>query len=455
MLSMKRFFIVLFGFISALLLMVVSFVYFFDVNDHIDWINAQIKQSTGYDIRFEQFENNWSMENKISLIEVSLYQQQKRIGLIKKLDIQIDKIDLWQRQLNINSINLSGVELDFDSSLTPSYTASADIVASKNAPTNTQLQVDQPSLSRLNQQQVDWEKLHIAYFNVTDLNVAIRHQGKTLVLNGVDLALTNLSLIHNQQLQAFPLTLQLQSTVDALQFTDGEQRIQITDLNLSTEGDLLARQAKLSLALGKSDIVLPQQQNIAIDSINLSLTFDKDNLSLDALKLNAFSGEVIAQADAIFDISLFPQPTVKLKQITLQSLIAKDMQILIPDFLVSEATEQGIEGPQKDSFLPVESVFLKLLQLQNINIASANADLPIFLDSLQLQLNDLYLISQNQWINLPLNSHQGGSLNMAFERLNWQQMSVEAFTMSGSLKENQQSLMLLKQRILDQVPVKQ
>ncbi|WP_413700986.1 hypothetical protein ACLKMH_04190 [Psychromonas sp. KJ10-10] len=109
--KMKRFFIIVFSALCFIVVCISCFIYLFNINDYSKWISEQLKLTTGYDVRFEMLENNWLTENKLSVVGLSLYQQDMRIVYINRLDVEIENLDLWSRQLMIKKLHLKGLSL--------------------------------------------------------------------------------------------------------------------------------------------------------------------------------------------------------------------------------------------------------------------------------------------------------------------------------------------------------
>ncbi|GLS90559.1 hypothetical protein GCM10007916_16260 [Psychromonas marina] len=437
MLNMKRFFIAISLLLVLLIALVISFIALFDVNDYRDWASDQIKQSTGYDVRFQSIENHWLAEKRFSLIGVTLYQQQQRVMRIEKLDIEVDKLELWQRLLAIKSINISGVEVD--KPLFGLATTTQTVSENDNVPPQNSVKL----------QKLAWQRLHINRLNISAVNGVIEHQGQRLMLEGGQLELQDLLVINNQQLQLVPVNADITLAFKHLQLQAPQQQLQIDNLQLSAQGDLLQRQAKLDITTSSIVTGLSAQQLITVDALQLGLQFNKNRLLLEHLNIDAFSGSLAMQADAVLDIKLLPKPSVSVQQVTLHSLLAHDMSIDIPTWLMPAEQQNISDEQQKNELLPLQVLLIKQLKLDNISVYSANSALPLQLKNLQLTLNDLYLIEQQRWINFPPDDAQAGSFSLAFERLGWQETLIEQLSIAGSLSDDDQGLLLLKQLLFE------
>ncbi|WP_284203678.1 AsmA family protein [Psychromonas marina] len=434
---MKRFFIAISLLLVLLIALVISFIALFDVNDYRDWASDQIKQSTGYDVRFQSIENHWLAEKRFSLIGVTLYQQQQRVMRIEKLDIEVDKLELWQRLLAIKSINISGVEVD--KPLFGLATTTQTVSENDNVPPQNSVKL----------QKLAWQRLHINRLNISAVNGVIEHQGQRLMLEGGQLELQDLLVINNQQLQLVPVNADITLAFKHLQLQAPQQQLQIDNLQLSAQGDLLQRQAKLDITTSSIVTGLSAQQLITVDALQLGLQFNKNRLLLEHLNIDAFSGSLAMQADAVLDIKLLPKPSVSVQQVTLHSLLAHDMSIDIPTWLMPAEQQNISDEQQKNELLPLQVLLIKQLKLDNISVYSANSALPLQLKNLQLTLNDLYLIEQQRWINFPPDDAQAGSFSLAFERLGWQETLIEQLSIAGSLSDDDQGLLLLKQLLFE------
>lgn len=413
--------------ISALLLglcsvSVVGFVYFLDINDHSDWITKQIKQTTGYDLRFEHFKNSWFLDKSFALTGVALYQKGQRVVYIKQLDLQVDKLDLWQRELDIQFITLQGIDIDFTAEAIP-----LALNSPSQSPKEKQYQVVQ---------NMAWDRLHIGTFQLIDLNVALQKQDKKLQLKEASITLNDLLVIERKQLKIVPLNLDLATTFNTLTLSDDQQKMALHNLQLSVQADLLQRQARLNVSMESMAL----QADHSFQSLKLSMQLDQDILRIENFSIDTFTGHLAMQADILLALTIFPKLDIKVKQVTLQSLLARDMQLTIPAFKMAVNDKNKAH---KNTLLPIETLLLKDLQLSNINVRSENEAFPLLITALDLQLSNVTPIRNFQWLDLPNHREQAGSFSVAFERLNWQQAEIEQFSVMGSLSEHDQGLNLL------------
>ncbi|WP_022942658.1 AsmA family protein [Psychromonas hadalis] len=419
---LKRIFLISTLLLGLLSVSIASFVYFLNINDYSDWITTQVKQTTGYDLRFEHFENSWLTDKSFSFTGLALYQQGKRVVYIKQLDLQVDKLDLWQRELDIQFIKLQGVDIDFTQTVIP--------------PVLTSQSQSQTEKQRRIIQSIAWERFHVGKFQLIDLNVALQKEDKNLLLKEASITLNDLLIIERQQLKMLPVSLDLVTTFNSLTLSNKQQSMFLQNLQLSAQADLLQRKARLNLSL-ESMALQPDQQ---FHALQLTMQLEQEKLRIAHFSADAFSGNLTMQADVLLALTLFPLPDIQVKEVILQSLLAQDMQLTIPAFK-REANEKD-KASQK-ALLPIETLLLKGLQLKNINIRSENAAFPLFITALDLQLSDFTPIRNYQWLDLPSHHEQTGSFAVAFERLNWQQAEIEQFSVTGSLSEQDQGLKTL------------
>jgi len=429
MLNWKRFFVGWALFFTATSLLIGSSVYFFDVNDYSNWISEKIESSTGYDLRFERLDNNWIMDNSVSLMGVSLYQQQQHVASIQQIEINIDKLDLWLRQLDINSITLKGVEIEVDmaSLMTKGTTGQKSVVTSKD-------------------KELDWNRLFVKKINIIDLDTLLENKQQRIQIQAMNFDLNDLFIINNNKLQVFPPSINLATQIQSLQLQDNQQEIRFTELKLLLKGELLQRQAQLNVETGSVEIAAEQQPGITLENVKIDLQLAQDNLRLNNLTVDAFSGDLALQGNASLGLTLLPKPDIKVKEVIIEALVIKNMQLIIPQWQASVAHN---ETSLEQQLLPLESLLLKKLQLQNIDIESTNVALPLMLKNLQLNIVELSLIKNNQWLKLIEKSKQAATFHIYSDYFSWEDTIFEQFSVSGSLTKDDQSLLFLQQQLLE------
>lgn len=425
-LNWKRFFILLLMLFALVCIVLGSSVYFINA----EWVSAQVKKETGYDIRFEHFENSWLTDSRLSLAGVSLYRQQQPIVSIKRVDIKVDKLDVWQRQLDINNIHLSGLDIHLELPMNNATGLKKD--------TN----VDSEVSNQGRNEAITWERLHIDSFSITDANISITNQQQQLLVNGMSLYLKDFLVINNQRLQTLPVTLNATAQIKSIALKDANQQLLFDELQLSVEGDLLQRSGHLNMDVDKIELIGALQPAMLFSAIQFTLHLEKNRIDLENFSLNAFSGSLRVQANAMLDINVLPKAEIKLKQVTLQSLLLKDMQLTIPDWQPLTDNAQ-----QSSSLLPMEKLLIKDLHLENIDINSDNNTYPVVLKELDLQLLDLYLVQHHQWLSLGQYTEQESHFSLYFAYLNWQASMIEQFSLAGSLSENETNFLLLREHL--------
>ena len=432
MLNLKRGLLFL-GVLLGLFILVISSIYtFFNVNDYSDWISEQVKKSTGYDVRFEKIEANWSEGKRLSLLGLSIYQQQQQIAFIKRVDLQIDHLDLWQRELELKSIILNGVDINILTPLKLSKTDSEiEIVAGSQ---------NQKTISELTT--IDWERLHIATFEITHLNAVLRHEDKNLSLKQASLTFNDLLLINNQQLQSFPAHLDISSAFETLLLSDDRQTVEINDFNLIVTAGLVQRKVEFIVTAAEIKTNNEAFPAVMLDSIELRLKFEKNKLFLQRFFVNTFSGSLEMTAEALLQINFFPKAAISIKKVALLSLNAQDMSINIPQWQASNNDSQP--APVNIS-LPVEELSIQKANLKNISINGETQQLPWHLKSADVEINNWLVIKDIQLLDPTQDIQKTGSIAIAFKYLRWQDSIIEQFSMDGSLSKRNDDLILLNQ----------
>lgn len=427
--NMKRWLLIIFFFVLSSFVVMTSFIYFFNVNEHSVWISKQVKKHTGYDIRFEHFENQWATEKRFLFSGVSLYQQQQKIAFIAKIALAVDKVDLWQRQLEIKSINLSDVDINLDWPLRLKEATSPNGEA-------TTPEIEIP----ITGQKMAWDRLDIAEFNIENLNIALIFEDKNVSLKKVNMTLNELLIIDHQQLQTLPAKLELLTTFNALSASNNNQKLEINDVSLRTSIDLFKREGKMEVSAGEvsaNSYLSPMR----LTALELSLQLEQQKLSLTHFFVNAFSGSLAVKGDAFLEFNFLPKPALVVDRLEVLSLVAKDLQINIPDFSDKKVTtsNKSVQDP-----FPIQSLSVMNADLNNISILSKAKELPISVKSADVQINNYMVINNYQLIDPTQDLQQSGTIALAFEYLRWENSVIEGFSMESQFDEQKEKLSALK-----------
>jgi len=424
--KLTRFFTLLLLVVSAIFILVGSSVYFFDVNDYSQWLSEQLKQSTGYDIRFEQLENNWVTDDHLAFINVSLYHQQTRVLLIKRVDIQIAHIDLWQQQLQISDITFTGGEW---LSALPQNSAQNPLI--QNEPNHNALAT---------QEALSWQTLTIDKVSFIDFNASLNHGGRHISVQGAKAQLKDLSIIEHQQLVMIPVSVDVNAQVTSLLIADSKKSVQLDGIQVSAQGNLRQQTSKLVIGVDEIAVVPQSLPKMAFSDFSLALQQAQTQFSLDNLSLNAFDGYLVIQGEATTDIRLFPTPRISINEVLLSSVLLKEMWLTLPSIAPFTAADT-----KPTSALPIEALSIQHLQLENIHLNSDNEAFPLLLTDANLAVSDLTLIQQHQWLSLEQYEQQSTPFSVAFDYLQWQDTIIEAFSATGYVNKVDQNMLLLEE----------
>lgn len=421
--KLKRFFIILFSIFCFIVAVISCFIYFFNINDYSKWFSEQLKQTTGYDIRFEMLENNWLKEDKLSVLGLSLYQQGQRIVYIDRLDVDIANLDLWSRQLAVKRLHLKGLELDFRLPL-----AEPD-----NNLENSQQVQREGTVSR----DLPWQKLHISVFQITDMNVTIHHLGKQLLIKDAKVDLQDVLVIDDKKVVLLPEKIDVASHINELEFNHENLNVALQNINLSSKTSLLKRQAELDFSIANIHLGKEGYPPFLLNSLIIQSTFDNNRLTLKDLSFNTFSGSLSTQAEALLAINWLPKPHFKIADIQLNSLNAHDMHILIPNFINFDK-QSNLDTEQYK--MPIESFAIKQMNLENITLISEADVLPLALKSADVQINDLQVIKGGELLTASAERSPRADFSIEFSRLEWQESVIEEFSLSGNLETTELDL---------------
>ena len=429
---MKRFFIIIALLFTLLAGLSGGFVYLFDINDHSQWLSEQIEKRTGYQVRFELIEHSYWQESRFSVSGLSVAIDNKQLLKIEKINVVISELDLWKQNLQVELVELVGVDLYAE------VDALKEVVNSKKG-----------ALEREKKSQLPWSKVQLNKLRISGLNADISNQQQYLRLQQASLSSDSLIIINDNKLVTDLLKGELQFAMKALELQLGaSQAVSVKGLFLRSYFDLAALQAKLTTRVKQLDFRLPEQTKVLVDNGLLEMQLDKNRITLTHLSANAFSGELQLQADAQLAMHLQPSPIVTIDELTVLSLLVKDMQIQIPAFILESASEGAGRGGEKQK-LPIKTLLLKQVNLQNITINSEEKKIPLTIRGLNSRISEFYLLQNNQLVNLPEESNQAGLFVVQCDYLQWADTVSEQLQVAGSLTENDQGLLLLQQLLTE------
>ena len=425
---MKRFFIIVTLLFTLVVGLLAGFVYLFDINDHSQWLSEQIEKSTGYQVHFESIENSYWQESRFSVSGLSVAINKKELLHIDKINIVISELDLWDRQLEVELVELVGVVL---------Y---ADVGALKEV-----LNSKKNVLESENKSQLPWSELQLNKLRITGLNADISNAQQGLRLLQASLSSDNLLIIEDNKVvdTVWQGSLQFSSKTLNLRL-QASQVVAINDFSLRSHFNLVDLKASLAAEIKQFAYSLPEQRELIVNDALLEMQLDKNKLSLTHLSANTLSGELQLQADALLAMHLQPTPKITIDELTIGSLLAKDMQIQIPAFMPDSESEAFVRVDEKKIF-PIKTLLLKQLDLQNLAVNSDEKKLPLTVKGLNVHLQDFYLLQKNQLVSLSEDYKLTGGFTMAFDYFQWADSVTEQFQAAGSFSEDVQQLLILKE----------
>lgn len=409
-----------------------------DINDYSQWISEQIEESTGYQVHFQSIDENLYGQSRLSIVGFSLSLEQNELLYIEQINIEVKNFDLWQRQLEIEFIELSGIHIVADMDLFEG------VIQGRKSTIATNLN---PKKSAKSIYQLGLHRLHVNQFRALDLNADISNAEGTLHLREANLKSNNLLLIENNQLNTNLFTDNLQFDFTNLNIQKSAQvKLQIEGLSLQSEFSLLPLQATLLTEIQYVELDTIEVKNLFFDNVLLDLRVDKNKISLNRLFANAFTGQLDLQATASFVVTPFSSNVVSFKQLTVDSLLLKDMQLVIP--IVNNPVSTEDADNKQPLVLPIESVFLQQVDVQNLNISSIDNQPKLTVNNLTSSVRDLYLVKENRLVSLPDKGTSSGFFTLKFDYLSWFDSEFEQFSIAGSLSKDDQSIMLIKKHFI-------
>jgi hypothetical protein len=420
---MKRFFVTV-AFILGLLLLL--FISFFDINAHRGFISKQITQLSGYQVDFESVDSHLFSDSTVSLSGLSLTIDKRQVLSVDKAKINLTKLDLWHRQLELGAVQLTGVRIS----------GGIDALVDK-ADLKTAQQTAQEMQPR---QKLGWQRFTIDRLSVDDLKIELTHAGQRLVLDGADFRSENLQIIADHKLVKRPfsgnLTL-LARELTALR-TAGE-KLTVKNLQLTGSFNLKNLQANLNLKAGSLNLALAGQEEVVLQKTEFAASLNHNKASITKLSSKMFSGELQIQAEALLLIKPLSASFLSVQQLTVQRLAIKDMNVVIPAVL----NDAGALKKNKLPF-PINNLFLKELIVKNVNVRSDDSTIPLVIKNLNASVVDFVLLQNKQLKGLAEENTEAGSFALQFDYLQWMESNIEQFEISGKLSKNAHSVLLLK-----------
>lgn len=426
---MKRCFVIGTFILALLAVSLLLFMRFFDINAHRDFISKQIAQLSGYQVNFESVDSHLFSDSTVSLSGLSLTIANRQVLYVDKVKLSLTRLDLWHRELVLGPVQLTGMRI------TGSL---ADLVETTDAETAEKSKsVQQTTQSR---QTLPWQKLTIGRLSVNDLNIDITHAGQRMVADGVDFRSDNLQIIADRQLVTRPFSGNLKLLVKELkaQQTAGET-LRVKNLQLSGSFNVKNLQANLSLKADSLNFALAGQE-LAVQNTELVAELNNNKARITKLISKMFSGELQLRADALFSIKPLSAPFLSVQQLRVQLLAIKDMNLVIPAMLNDSVAVKSYKP-----LFPINNLFLKELIVENVNIRSDNAEIPLEIKNLNGSVVDFILLQNKLLAGLAEENKEAGSFALQFDYLQWMESNLEQFEISGKLSKNDQGVMLIKQ----------
>ncbi|ABM05174.1 hypothetical protein Ping_3491 [Psychromonas ingrahamii 37] len=432
---MKRCFVTgafILGLLGFLLLL---FIRFFDINAHRGFISKQIEQLSGYQVNFESVDSHLFSDYSVSLSGLSLTIANRQVFYVDKVKVNLTKLNLWQRQLKLGEVQLTGVRISGD---TAAFINTADVKIVENS--NSVQQTAEVQI----QKKLAWQRLTISRFSVNDLKIEFTHAGQRVVLDGADFTSDNLQIIADHKLVKMPFSGNLKLL--AREFTaqpTASKTLTVKNLQLTASFNLKNLQANLSFKAGSLNLAFGPEE-VALQNTELVAELNNNKASITKLTSQIFSGQLQLQAEALFLIKPLSSPFLSVQQLTVQKLAIKNMNVVIP------AVFKDSGAVKKNKLLfPITNLLLKELIVKNVNIRSDNSTIPLVINNLNAAVTDFVLLQNKQLQGLAEEKKQAGSFAVQFDYLRWMESNIEQFEISGKLSQDDDGALLIKKLLAE------
>ncbi|MEH6452643.1 MAG: hypothetical protein V7782_06315 [Psychromonas sp.] len=414
------------------------FIRSFNINDYSHFISQQIEKSTGYQVSFQQIDSNLYQKSHFSISGVSLSSKQQQEDIyIEQVNIEVKDFDIWNRQLELQLLQLIGVNI------------TSEQVEAKPKPAiklgDNELLA---SLSSKDINELVLKRLYVEKLEVVDLKADINKAQWEVKLQGANLSSNKLLVIENHQFNNHFLSANFDLQLKTFKVQNpAKDRLNIDELELQTDFNLLALQGSILSNIKRIQLNLPTNEEIIFDTILVNAELDKTQLLLHKLSANVFEGQLDLQATARFALTPFSSSAISFKQLNIDSLLIKDMQL--QSALVEEFISKPSDNNPQPLELPVENVFLEQVNLQSLNISRADQQATLLVSNLNSSIQNLQIIKNNQLIDLPEKDTSSAFFSLEFDYLNWFGREFEGFSVAGSLSQDDQNIMLIKKYIIE------
>ncbi|MFT7052961.1 MAG: hypothetical protein ACJAU1_000512, partial [Psychromonas sp.] len=196
----------------------------------------------------------------------------------------------------------------------------------------------------------------------------------------------------------------------------------------------------LNLKANSLNLALAGQDEVVLQDTELVASLNNNKASITKLSSKIFAGELQLRADALFSIKPLSDPFLSVQELRVQLLAMKDMNLVIPAMF----NDSGAVKKNKPPF-SINNLFLKELIVENVNIRSDNAKIPLEIKNLNGSVVDFILLQNKQLAGLAEANKEAGSFALQFDYLQWMASNIEQFEVSGKLSNNDQGVLLIKQ----------
>lgn len=319
------------------------FALLFDANDYRDDIKHWVKTQLGYDLEIEKVVWNFTEPTLLTFeqLTLSLPEQPQPIAAIPKAWLRLSTSGLVQREVNVEQIMIEQ----------PKFYIS-DAVLAKPA----QVSPPQPSNSNAG------EPLGI----------------KSLIIEKIGI----------NHLEA-ELAISSAPPIKVADFT-----LNLHNLKLIEQHKLLGQDTELDLELAMASLAI---RDFVIQDVFLSADMQAQKLDVTKLSGQYRKGKL----RSTLQLNLVPPLSIQVDELELADLNIEYNQALLDNFAPIADQEQVTSSSQDQSGQAIlDNLKIKTILVDDVSFTSYDTNLPLTFNKLDIELKNLPLLSQGQWLDL-------------------------------------------------------
>lgn len=342
---------------------------------HKEWINKTILESSGFQTTFGRINYSLFSPGTLRISDATVTQPAQGLSItLDEMQISVAILPLLRTQLNVESVFLKGLNLDYQSpEPQPENPSPPPQVAEKPLPI---------------------ERLFVEQLTIEQSNISLALEPQSIQANDFQLSIKDLLVIKDATL--------LTKNIEA--------------------------QLSLSTALQYADYPL--------ETLNLAALAGNGKINLTQFDLPFMQGEISinANVDLQNDLSTTINIAAKDLNVEVNEQLLTDLGIALPAKSPDDETlePQTLQSSEK---LPVKSLYIERLEIENSRINYALSDTPLEVESINFKLSKTPLIFGYKLITAESINESNSDFALNLERANYPPHLIEQVKLEGKVAE--------------------